>query len=77
KVGMKFVIQEVTHKIVDPKTKEVIRTFTLPIAKVEIIDVDDKSSIAKIISGNTSRILFSEEIREQIEQGNIIAQPIN
>ncbi|MEM7715550.1 MAG: CsgG/HfaB family protein, partial [Cyanobacteria bacterium P01_A01_bin.68] len=47
KVGMKFVIQEVTHKIVDPKTKEVIRTFTLPIAKVEIIDVDDKSSIAK------------------------------
>ena len=77
KVGMKFVIQEVTHKIVDPITKEVIRTFTLPIAKVEIIDVDDKSSLAKIISGNTSKILFSEEIREQIEQGNIIAQPIN
>ena len=77
KVGMKLVIHEVTHKIVDPKTKEVIRTFKLPIAKVELIDVDNKSSIAKIISGNTSRILFSEEIKKQIEEGNILAQPID
>jgi len=77
KVGMKLVIHEITQKIVDPKTKEVIRTFTLPIAKVKLVDVDNKSSIAKIISGNTSRILFSEEIKKQIEEGNILAKPIN
>lgn len=76
KVGMKLVIHEVAQKIVDPKTKEVVRTFTLPIAKVELIDVDSKSSIAKIISGNKSQILFSEEIKKQIEKGNVIAKPV-
>ncbi len=75
--GMKLRIEEITKKFVDPDTKEVIRTFTLPLARVELIDVDDKSSLAKIISGNTSRILFSEEIKKQIEKGNIIAKPIN
>ncbi|MEL7244806.1 MAG: CsgG/HfaB family protein [Cyanobacteria bacterium J06573_2] len=76
KVGMKLVIKEVTRKIVDPKTKQVIRAFTLPIARVELIDVDNKSSIAKIISGNKYQIIFSEEIKKQIEKGHIIAKPI-
>lgn len=75
--GMILRIEEVTKKIVDPDTKEVVRTFTLPIAKVKLIDVDDKSSLAEIISGNSSTILFSEEIKEQIEKGNIIGKPIN
>lgn len=74
--GMKLVIEEVTKVVVDPQTKEVIRTFTLPLARVELIDVDPQSSLAKIIYGNTSKILFSEEIRKQIEQGNVIAIPI-
>ncbi|KST67612.1 CsgG/HfaB family protein [Mastigocoleus testarum] len=77
KKGMKFVIKEITKKIVDPQTKEVIRIFTLPIAHIELIDVDSKSSLAKILPNNTSQIIWSEEIRKQIEQGNIIAKPIN
>jgi curli biogenesis system outer membrane secretion channel CsgG len=75
--GMKLRVEEITETFVDPHTKEVIRTFTLPIARIELIDVDDKSSLAKIISGNTNTILFSEEIKKQIEKGNIIAKPIN
>ena len=75
--GMKLRIEEVSKTFIDPHTKEVIRTFTLPIALVELIDVDDKSSLAQIISGNSSTILFSEEIKKQIESGNIIAKPIN
>ncbi|MEM6400436.1 MAG: CsgG/HfaB family protein [Cyanobacteria bacterium P01_D01_bin.116] len=75
--GMELSIEEVTQTFLDPKTKEVIRTFTLPLARVELIDVDDKSSIAKILSGNASQILFGEEIKKQIEEGNIIAKPIN
>lgn len=74
--GMKLRVEEVTKTFVDPHTKEVVRTFTLPIARIELIDVDDKSSLGKIISGNTSQILFSEEIKKQIEKGNIIAKPI-
>ena len=74
---MKLRVEEVSKTFVDPQTKEVIRTFTLPIALVELIDVDDKSSLAKIISGNSSTILFSEEIKKQIESGNILAKPIN
>ena len=73
---MKFKVEEVTKTFVDPHTKEVIRTFTLPIALIELTDVDDKSSIAKIISGNRNQIIFSEEINKQIEQGNVIAKPI-
>ncbi|MGB3638505.1 MAG: CsgG/HfaB family protein [Rivularia sp. (in: cyanobacteria)] len=75
--GMKLRVEEVTKTFVDPHTKEVIRTFTLPIARIELIDVDDKSSLAKIISGSSSTIFFSEEIKKQIEEGNIIAKPIN
>ncbi len=77
KEGMRLRIEEITKTFVDPHTKETIRTFTLPIAWVELIDVDNKSSLAKIISGNTSQILFSEEIKQKIESGNIIAKPIN
>lgn len=76
RTGMKFKVEEVTKTFVDPHTKEVIRTFTLPIALIELTDVDDKSSIAKIISGNRNQIIFSEEINKQIEQGNVIAKPI-
>jgi curli biogenesis system outer membrane secretion channel CsgG len=76
KEGMRLTIEEVTKIFVDPDTKEVVRTFTLPIAQVELVDVDNQSSLAKIISGNTSQILFSEEIKQKIEEGNIIAKPI-
>ncbi|MBV6621509.1 MAG: hypothetical protein KI793_00910 [Rivularia sp. (in: Bacteria)] len=75
--GMRLKVEEVTKTFVDPRTKEVIRILTLPIARIEIISIDDKSSIAKIISAKTSSILFSEEIKQQIEEGNIIAKPID
>lgn len=74
--GMKLKVEEVTKTFLDPQTKEVIRIFTLPLARIELIDVDDKSSLAKIIYGNTSQILFSEEIKKQIKNGNVIAKPI-
>lgn len=74
--GMKLKVEEVTKTFLDPHTKEVIRIFTLPLAQIELIDVDDKSSLAKIIYGNTSQILFSEEIKKQIKNGNVIAKPI-
>ncbi|MEM7580434.1 MAG: CsgG/HfaB family protein [Mastigocoleus sp.] len=74
--GMNLVIEEKTKVFRDPQTGEVVRTLKLPLGRVKIIDVDDKSSLARVIPSRTSQIIFSEEIRKQIEQGNITAKPL-
>ncbi len=55
-VGMKLSIDRVDREITDPQTGEVIRTLTSPIGQIELTDVDDRSSIGKILSGTGFQI---------------------
>ncbi|MDJ0651042.1 MAG: CsgG/HfaB family protein [Xenococcaceae cyanobacterium MO_188.B19] len=64
KTGMKVSIERISKKIKDPETGEVIRTLTQTIGIVELVDVDAKSSLGQVISGN------------DFEVGDI-AKPIN
>ncbi|WP_066116702.1 CsgG/HfaB family protein [Geminocystis sp. NIES-3709] len=52
RVGMKISIERVGKEIKDPETGKVIRRLTTPIGMVELHDVDQSSSVGKILSGN-------------------------
>jgi curli biogenesis system outer membrane secretion channel CsgG len=54
--GLKVSIERVSKEITDPETGEVIRTLTETVGIVELTDVDAKSSIGKIISGNNFQV---------------------
>jgi curli biogenesis system outer membrane secretion channel CsgG len=51
KVGDQLSIERVTREIKDPASGKVIRRMTSKIGVIEITDVDDVSSVAKIVSG--------------------------
>lgn len=55
-VGMKVSIERVGKEIKDPQTGNVIRRLTSPIGVVEIYDVDQSSSIGKIVSGKGFKV---------------------
>ena len=53
---MKVSIERISKKIKDPETGEVIRTLTEKIGIVELTDVDAKSSVGRVISGNNFEV---------------------
>ncbi len=54
--GMKVSIERVSKEIKDPETGEIIRTLTEAVGIVELTDVDAKSSMGRIISGNNFQV---------------------
>lgn len=56
RAGMKVSIERISKKIKDPETGEVIRTLTEKIGIVELTDVDAKSSVGRVISGNNFEV---------------------
>jgi len=51
KVGDKLNVERVTREIKDPATNQVIRRLTSPVGTIELTDVDDISSVGKVVSG--------------------------
>lgn len=56
RVGMRLTIERVGKEVKDPVSGQVLRRSTQPIAQVQIIEVDDRSSAARIISGSQIRV---------------------
>ncbi|WP_052055764.1 CsgG/HfaB family protein [Myxosarcina sp. GI1] len=56
KPGMKLTIERVSKEIKDPETGTVIRRLTETIGTIELLEVDNSSSIAKVISGSEFEI---------------------
>lgn len=54
--GMKLSIERVSKEIKDPQTGEVIRRLTTQVGVIELTDVDDKSSVGKIVSGSNFQV---------------------
>lgn len=54
--GMKVSIERVTKEVKDPATGEVIRRLTQPIGMVELVEVDGRSSVGKIVSGTQFKV---------------------
>jgi hypothetical protein len=51
KVGNQMNVARVTSEIKDPATGQVIRRMTTPVGVIEIIELDDISAVAKVVSG--------------------------
>ena len=56
KVGDRLTIERVTREVKDPVTNQVIRKISTQVGVIEITNVDDISSVAKIVSGNDFKI---------------------
>ena len=54
--GMTVLIERVTREVKDPETGDVIRQVTEPVGTVELYDVDDQSSMGKIVSGSSFQV---------------------
>jgi hypothetical protein len=51
-VGMRMSIERIGKEVKDPATGQVLRRTTQRIGQVQLIDVDSRSSIGKILSGS-------------------------
>jgi hypothetical protein len=56
KQGDQLSIERVTREIKDPATGQVIRRMTQKIGIVEVTDVDDGSSVCKIVAGTGFKV---------------------
>ncbi|MDX1978491.1 MAG: CsgG/HfaB family protein [Pseudanabaenaceae cyanobacterium bins.68] len=56
RVGMRLVIERVGKEIKDPVSGQVLRRSTQPVAQVQIVEVDARSSVARMISGGQIRV---------------------
>ena len=56
KVGDRLTIERVTREVKDPVTNQLIRKISTQVGVIEITNVDDISSVAKIVSGNDFKI---------------------
>ncbi len=56
KVGDRLSIERVTREIKDPATGNLLRRVSSQLGTVEVIDVDDVSSVARIVSGTGFRV---------------------
>lgn len=56
KVGDRLSIERVTREIKDPVTGNLLRRMSSPVGTIEVIDVDDVSSVARITSGSGFRV---------------------
>lgn len=62
--GMTVAIERVTKEIKDPETGEVIRRLASEIGRIELTDVDSKSSVGKIVSGANFQIGDMATVKE-------------
>jgi curli biogenesis system outer membrane secretion channel CsgG len=56
KVGDRLSIERVTHEIKDPSSGKVIRRMSSQVGVIELTDVDDISSVAKVVSGSDFKV---------------------
>jgi curli biogenesis system outer membrane secretion channel CsgG len=56
KVGDQMTISRVSQEIKDPTTGKVIRRMSTEVGKIEISDVDDGSSVGKVVSGQGFKV---------------------
>jgi curli biogenesis system outer membrane secretion channel CsgG len=50
-VGMKLTVERISREIKDPATGNVLRKVTTPVGEIEVIQVDEASAVARIVSG--------------------------
>jgi curli biogenesis system outer membrane secretion channel CsgG len=56
KVGDQMSVQRVGSEIKDPATGKVIRRITTSVGIVKVVDVDDQSSVAEVVSGSGFKV---------------------
>ncbi len=56
RVGMTISIERVTREVKDPATGEVIRTVTSPVGRIELTNVDSRSSEGRVVSGSGMQV---------------------
>jgi curli biogenesis system outer membrane secretion channel CsgG len=56
KVGDQMSVERVSQEIKDPTTGKVLRRLSTEVGKIEISDVDDVSSVGKVVSGNGFKV---------------------
>ncbi len=56
RTGMTVSIERVTREVKDPATGEVIRTVTAPIGRIELTNVDARSSEGRVVSGSGMKV---------------------
>ncbi|MEM9568479.1 MAG: hypothetical protein AAF974_09255, partial [Cyanobacteria bacterium P01_E01_bin.34] len=50
--GMVLTVETVVREVTDPETGDIIRRVTQPSGRVELTDVDEQSSLGRIMSGS-------------------------
>ena len=56
KVGDQLSVERVSQEIKDPATGKVIRRLSSSVGIVRVVDVDDQSSVAEIVSGTGFKV---------------------
>jgi len=56
KVGDQLTVERVGTEIKDPTTGKVIRRMTSPVGVVRVVDVDEQSAVADIVSGTGFKV---------------------
>jgi curli biogenesis system outer membrane secretion channel CsgG len=56
RTGMMLSVERVNRTVLDPQTGEVLRTITTPIGRIELTEVDARSSIGRVINGTGFQI---------------------
>ncbi len=56
KVGDKLTIERITQEIKDPNTGNVLRRLTASVGSVEVTEVDEASSVCRILSGSKFQV---------------------
>jgi len=56
KVGDQFSVERVSQEIKDPATGKVIRRLSSSIGILKVVDVDDQSSVAEVVSGTGFKV---------------------
>ncbi len=56
KVGDQLTVERVGTEIKDPATGKVIRRMTSPVGVIRVVDVDEQSAVANIISGSGFKV---------------------
>ena len=56
KVGDQMTVERVSKEIKDPSTGQVIRRVSSKLGVIQVTDVDDGSSVAKVVSGSGFKV---------------------
>jgi curli biogenesis system outer membrane secretion channel CsgG len=56
RVGMTLSVERVTRQVTDPTTGEVLRTVTAPVGRIELLNVDARSGVGRVVSGTGFRV---------------------